>query len=112
MEHLPKNPEQMRFEKGPESIKVGDFLTYIRESENKGYFLDQSGFRIETIPVGTRIKTSGFGIALSINMPESEGLVVFVDGQTLFNLETGFQKKHQQLSKFFDGDIIEIISLP
>ncbi len=107
-----QSPEniQPRFKEKPESIKVGDFLKY--HSEEGGYFTNQFGFRIDNIPEGTRIKTVGFYTSTGLGMPECEGLVVFKDGKTLFNAESKMGSTAFVLSKFFDKDNIEIISLP
>ncbi|MDP2788610.1 MAG: hypothetical protein Q8O46_00955 [bacterium] len=111
MESKPKDSLQIRFKDGPESIKVGNKLKYI--NEDGGYFVNQFGFRIDTIPVGTRIKTAGFGIGMGLNMPESQGRIVFKDGQTFFNHEEEFPDKiHYREYKFFNGDIVEVIALP
>lgn len=111
MEPKPPDNLQMRFKEKPESIKVGDLLKYV--GEDGGYFVNQFGFRIDTIPVGTRIKTAGFGIAIGLSMPESQGLVVFKNGQTFFNHEEKFLDKTKYREyKFFNGDTVEIIALP
>jgi hypothetical protein len=110
-----KPPEnlQMRFKEKPESIKVGGILRYVSE-ENGGYFVNQFGFKIDTIPVGARIKTGafGFGLQAGVGMPDCEGLIFQKDGKTFFSMESGLNKKSIVPAKFFNGDNIEIISLP
>ena len=112
-----KSPEnlQKRFEEKPKSIKAGDFLRYVSENEgDKAYFVNQFGFRIDSIPEGTKVKIPGFALDpfSDTNMPEVSGVVFHKDGKTFFNLESGFDKKSTMQAKFFNGDAVEIISLP
>ncbi len=91
-----------------------NFLTY-HTGKNEDYFINQAGFRINTIPAGTKIKVLGFslGFMSGIDMPDSEGTIFYKDGKTYFDLEKKFPKTvYHQESKFFSGDKLEIISLP
>jgi hypothetical protein len=112
MESIPQKDPQVRFEETPESIKVGDILRYHKDG-SEAYFINQVGFRVDSIPVGTKVRTQTYsmGLGIGINMPETEGEVIFKDGKTLFNRELGKGIEPIE-SKFFNGDYIEIISLP
>lgn len=86
-----KPPEnlQMRFKEKPESIKVGDKLEYKIDGEDK-YFINQFGFKVDTILEGTRIKTAGFslGFMSGASMLESEGVIFHKNGQTFLTAKT------------------------
>jgi len=111
---------QLRFKEKVESIKAGDFLRYY--SEDGGYFTNQAGFRIDNLPVGSRIKIESFPLAaggftaeVGIGMPICEGVIIYKNGKTFFNLEHKSpipNKSTYQESRFFNGDKIEIILLP
>ncbi len=112
MESLPSQEgTQLRFKESPESIKAGSILRY--SAEDGGHFINQFGFRLDTLPEGTTISTKGFVMAMGVAMPESEGEVVLKDGKTFFMRKSEFPgSSHREQSKFFDGDVIEIVSLP
>ena len=107
MESKPIPDPQMRFEEKGESVKAGDVLRYV--AEDGGYFLNQVGFRIHTLPIGTRIKIKGFAIALGVYMPECEGTIAYRDGKIIFNFESKGPVPYVQESNFWNGDVFEII---
>ncbi|HEV7702130.1 MAG TPA: hypothetical protein VGO63_01645 [Candidatus Paceibacterota bacterium] len=114
MKNQPLENSQPRFKETPESIKVGDILKY--HSEDGGYFTNQFGFRIDTIPVKARVKVYPASSPLNYigDNKQLEGVILFKDGKTLFNLESKMHSAspvHYQESKFFNGDGIEIIGL-
>ena len=96
MESKPIPDPQMRFEEKGESVKAGDVLRYV-------------GFRIHTLPIGTRIKIKGFAIALGVDMPECEGTIAYRDGKIIFNFESKGPVPYVQESNFWNGDVFEII---
>ena len=110
MESAPKEREQPRFESAPESLRPGNILTYHREEDGNGYFVSQFGWKVETLPEGTEIKTKSFTMVVGVSMPESTGTVVHRNGKTLFIATGGFASGFE--SKFFDRDVVEIVSLP
>jgi len=110
MESEPQKDIQMRFKEKTESIKVGDLLRYT--TEDGGYFINQAGFRIDKLPVGARIKTSGFVLGTGVDMPECIGIVKEKNGKMIFDMESKFDPKSYRESNFWGGDGIEILSLP
>ncbi|HYE22892.1 MAG TPA: hypothetical protein VEA92_00360 [Candidatus Paceibacterota bacterium] len=108
MESVPTNDPQKRFEESPEALRPGNVLTY--HAEDGGYFISQFGWRVETLPEGMEIKTKSFALVVGVAMPESTGKIVRKDGKILFIANDGFSKGFE--SKFFNGDVVEIVSLP
>lgn len=109
MESAPSDSTQKRFESAPESLKPGNILTYHREDDD-AYFISQFGWKVETLPEGTRIRTKSFPIMNGVAMPEGEGKIIHKDGKTLFLADNGFVMGFE--SKFFHGDVVEIVALP
>lgn len=99
---------QLRFKEEPTSIKVGDTLKYT--TEDGGYFINQNGFRLDTLPEGTLIRTKSFGMSFSgVAMPASEGKILHKDGKTYFE---GKIFSAFNVLRFWNNDELEIISLP
>jgi len=109
MESIPTNNPQPRFESAPESLKPGNVLTYHKDGDT-GYFISQFGWKVDTLPDGVEIRTRGFSLVPGVGMPECTGTIVHKDDRTLFVADVGLGAGFE--AKFFDGDIVEIVSVP
>ena len=109
MESAPASNPQPRFESAPDSLKPGNVLTYHKDGES-GYFISQFGWKVDTLPDGVTIRTKGFPIVAGVDMPEATGTIVHKGEKTYFMANTGLGAGFE--AKFFDGDTVEIVSVP
>jgi len=101
------NQERFKADK----VEVGDELKVVRNGDGGDYkvsFVNQVGFEVAEIPVGTKVSLDNpisFGVP-GMNGQKFEGVVTTVDGQTFI------VNAQNQTLKFWSGDKIKIVEIP
>lgn len=103
--------EQLSFNETLEHLKVGDKLRVFKEGD-KVYFLTEFGWRLNTLPAGTKIKLIHTAFTVpDTNVTEIPEIVTAIESPNFGNVISYKLGLEQNANlKLFSGDVIEIVA--